>query len=272
MKKKGLTIGMIIAFLLGLFFLLLLWWSANKIMTSNNLHYLPAPKDIFTQIGDFLFGSNAGETYVAVGYSFLKLIIGFGFSFLLAALLGTISAIFPLFSSFEKSHIILLRSIPTAGIALILGVAFWLEIPSLQPYIPSVLIFLVAFPIVYQAFLDGINSLSKDERDSLRLEGAERKIFTIFNVYWPDAKEYIALSVKQGIGLSFKVAVMSEVVTNSGTHEAGGIGTLIGKAIQEEANLNAAISYSLIAVLVMLVLDLLAWVVNRLRKTELNSF
>lgn len=271
MKKKGNPIGKALAFLLGLFFIILLWWLLSIALNANNLHYLPSPSAILSQVNALLFSSEAANTYLALGYSLLKLAIGFVISFLLAAILGTLAAIFPFFEAFERSHIILFRSVPTAGIAMILGTAFWLEIPSLQPFIPSILSFLIAFPIFYQAFLDGIEAISKEQKDALRLDGAERKIFTIFNVYWPDSREFVLMSLKQAFGLSLKVTIMSEIVTNSGTNEAMGLGTLIGKSIQEKADLNLAIAYSAIAVLFVLFIDLANLAISKAVPKKINN-
>lgn len=252
-----------VAFLLGVFFFILVWWLLSRLLQENNLHYLPSPQKIFERVGIYLFQDGAAKTYSALGYSVLKLSIGFVISFALALLLGTLSALFPLFASFEKSHILLFRSIPTAAIALLLGTAFWLEIPSLQPFIPSILTFLVAFPILYQGFLDGILSLSPETKDALRLEGAERKLESVFFVYWPGAFNFIKLSLTQALGLSFKVTIMSEIVTNSGTSKAVGLGTLIGQSITVDADLNAALAYSLIAVLFVFLMDGLLYLVKR---------
>lgn len=229
---------------------------------------MPDPWRIFERTGALLFQSAAPKTYGAFGYTFLKMLIGFAVSFFLAAILGTIGALFPLFSSFEKSHILFFRSVPTAGIALLLGTAFWLELPSLHPFIPSILTFLVAFPILYQAFLDGILSIPREERDALRLDGAERKVRTVYSIYWLDASGYIGLALSQAFGLSFKVTIMSEIVTNSGTSKMEGIGTLIGKAIQEDADLNLAIAYSLIAVLAVFLADGLLLVTKSILKAK----
>lgn len=259
-RRKG---EKFIAFLFGVFFFILVWWLLSYILLKEDLHYLPSPQSIFERVGIFLFREGAARTYSALGYSVLKLSIGFFISFVLAFVLGTLSALFPLFASFEKSHILLFRSIPTAAIALLLGTAFWLEVPSLQPFIPSILTFLVAFPILYQGFLDGILSLSPETKDALRLEGAERKIESVVFVYWPGAFNFIKLSLTQALGLSFKVTIMSEIVTNSGTLKAVGLGTLIGQSITVDADLNAALAYSMVAVLFVFVIDGILYFVKR---------
>lgn len=271
MKKKGNPIEKALAFLLGFFFVILLWWVLSIALKANDLHYLPSPSTILSKTWSLLFADDARKTFIALGYSLLKLTIGFVISFLLAAILGTLAAIFPLFEAFERSHVILFRSVPTAGIAMILGTAFWLEIPALQPFIPSILSFLIAFPIFYQAFLDGVSAISREEKDALRLEGAEKKIFTIFNVYWPDSQEFILMSLKQAFGLSLKVTIMSEIVTNSGTVTAMGLGTLIGKSIQEKADLNLAMAYSLIAVLFVLLIDLINLAISKAVHKKINN-
>ncbi len=254
MKKKR-PLQKCVAFALGVFFFIFFWWLLSFSLEANDLHYLPSPFRIFEEVGVLLFGGGALKTWSAIGYSSLKLFIGFSISFVLALVLGTLSSLFPLFASFEKSHILLFRSIPTAGIALVLGTAFWLELPFLQPFIPSLLTILVAFPILYQGFLDGILAIGDEVKDALRLEGAERKMESVLFVYWPGASNFIILSITQALGLSFKVTIMSEIVTNSGTSKAMGLGTLIGKAITLDADLEAALGYSLIAVLLVFVVD-----------------
>lgn len=270
MKKKR-PAQKIIAFALGVIFFIFVWWLLSYGLTKSNLHYLPSPFKIFGRVVTLLFEEGALKTWCAIGYSSLKLLIGFSISFVLALLLGTISSLFPLFASFEKSHILLFRSVPTAGIALILGTAFWLELPSLQPFIPSILTILVAFPILYQGFLDGILSVGDEVKDALRLEGALRKFDSVLFIYWPGASNFIILSLTQALGLSFKVTIMSEIVTNSSTSKAVGLGTLIGKAITDQADLNAALAFSLIAVLLVFVVDSFLYFPKRKIKDEMNS-
>lgn len=270
MKKKR-PVQKIIAFALGVLFFVFVWWLLSYALSKNDLHYLPSPLKIFERVGVLLFGEGALKTWSAIGYSSSKLLIGFSISFVLALVLGTVSSLFPLFASFEKSHILLFRSIPTAGVALVLGTAFWLELPSLQPFIPSILTILVAFPILYQGFLDGILSVGDEVKDALRLEGALRKFDSVLFVYWPGASNFIILSLTQALGLSFKVTIMSEIVTNSGTSKAVGLGTLIGKAITEEADLNGALAFSLIAVLLVFMVDAILYFPKQKIKNGMNS-
>lgn len=242
-------------FLMGILFLILLWWLLNIFFENQNLHYLPSPWTIFGNMGRDLFGANAKAVYPAIGYSVLKLLIGFSISFLFAAVIGILGALFEPFGLFMRGHVLLMQSLPTVGVAMILGTAFWLEARAFQPYIPSILVFLVAFPILEESFIRGILSLGEDQKDAIRLEGALRKPWTVWAIYLPNAAPYIGLGAANAFGLSFKVTIMSEIVTNASSSKAIGLGTLIGKAIQQNADLNEAISLSLIVVLLVFIVD-----------------
>lgn len=262
MKKKHLFINSLYL-ILGVFFFIFIWWLVSISLENNSLHYLPSPFKVFSLFGIDLFGERAAIIYPAIGYTFLKLLVGFLISLFLAVLLGTFAALFTPFKMFLKSHILLFKSVPTAGIALMLGTIFWLEIPSLQPFTPSILVFLIAFPILYESILEGISSISVDQMDAIRMEGAERKFETVKEIYWPESKPYLDLGITNAFGLSLKVAVMSEIVTNSGTSYGKGLGTLIGNAIQDEANLEEALALSLIAVFLLAIVDIVRFIFKK---------
>lgn len=268
MNERGSLWKKVAYFLGGILFFLLLWWLLNILLLENDLHYLPSPWEIFARLGLDLFGKRASLIYPAIGYSVLKLLIGFSLSFLLAALLGTLAGFYEGFRFFIKSHVLIMASVPTVGVAMILGTAFWLEVPILQAYIPSILVFLVAFPILMNSFIEGISSLPSEERNALRIEGLEKSWGALWGVYYPEAAPYILLGLGNAFGLSFKVTIMSEIVTNSGTRNAMGLGTLIGKAIQLEADLEEAIALSLLTVLLVFIVDGSAYLIKRVAKKK----
>jgi ABC-type nitrate/sulfonate/bicarbonate transport system permease component len=122
------------------------------------------------------------------------------------------------------------------------------------PYIPCFLVFLVAAPIIYEAFASGILAEPSDETESMRLEGAERSLRGIISIYWPDSLSYILLGIAQSLGLAMKVAVMSEIIVNS-SEAYGGIGGLIQGAMLY-LEMKYVIAYSLIAVFIIALIDI----------------
>ncbi len=122
-------------------------------------------------------------------------------------------------------------------------------------WIPVALSIVVCFPLYYQAFSSGIENEEGDILDSLRIEGAQRKILTIKEIYLPDSWKYIRMSLAQSFGLSFKVSIMAEVLTSSSVGKIG-IGTLIVMSRQSSGGIEEIPAYSLIVLLLMAIIDI----------------
>lgn len=270
MKKTRLL--PIIFTLAGLVFLLLLWWILAEVLQSSGTSLFLNPWETIVRMCELLFGKNASGTFSAIGWTFYRLFLGFVTSFILAGIFGTLAGLFPALRGFLKPLVGLSRSIPTAAVVLVLmGIFIHPKQLAVLDYVPSFLTLLIAFPILYEAFAKGIEEEDPDVLWSLDLECGKRSLPAVLNVLWPDSWGFISLGIAQGLGLSLKVTVMSEVLmANNASHP--GIGTLIFRSQTDPmARVEDILPYSLIALLIMLILDIPSFLLKRKQKSKQNG-
>lgn len=271
MNKKRPPYQFPLFFGLGVFLFLAMWWILSAALASQGSSIVLNPWETFLSMGELLFGNAAPITWSAIGWTLLRLIIGFAISFVLAMGLGTLGALFSKLEDTLKPFIVFFKTIPTAAIVLILG-ALWIVPGKLAyaDYIPSVLTFFVAFPILYEAFVKGIREEEAEVLDALALESGRRSLKSVVFVLWPDAFPYISLGIAQSLGLSLKVTIMSEVLSaNSATHY--GIGSLIMECqTNPMLKVESILPYSVIALLLMFVLDIPMFVIKHKSKRKGN--
>lgn len=265
MKKKRAYQSLLFG-ALGLAFLIFVWWLVSDALYRSGNRLLPGPGEVFPNLPDKLFGIGAATTYAAVGWTFLRIIIGFVISFVLGAILGTLAGLFHFLKNFMAPFVLLAKSLPTAAVVLVLvGVLY--SYKGLPPFIPCFLVFLVAFPLIYEAFRSGIENENEETRDALRLDAGERSFKGVLAVYWPDSSPFIFLSLAQSLGLAVKVSIMSEILTNSSGQQSG-IGNLIQIAKSVDFSMNDVITYSLVAVILVMVFDIPLAVIKRKSKNN----
>jgi len=253
-KQKRALILPILFEVLGFAFLFFVWWLSSFLLYQRGNELLPYPQEVFKTLGELLFqGGKAENTWQAVGWTLLRLAMGFGISFILGAIIGTLAGLFKIVKSFSHPFIVFSKSMPTAAFVLIL-VGVFFEFRGLSPYTPCFLVFLVAFPVIYESFVSGVEGENPDEKDALSLDGGWRSFPAIVQVLWPDSLDYILLGIAQSLGLSMKVSVMSEILVNSSTSQ-GGIGGLIQNA-KLYLGMDEVLAYSIIAVCLVLVIDI----------------
>lgn len=252
--KRNKIIGVSCA-LGGFVFLLVLWYVISLILIANGNSVLPYPHEAFRRMILFLFGDEASRTWNGLGWTFLRLLIGFASSFVLAAIFGSLAGLFPYFKKFMFASVGLAKVIPTAAVVVVLISVFsgpknrtWLT------FIPSMLVFLVAFPLMYEAFAKGVEELDPSIADALDVDSGRRRFYALRKVYIPNAFPYILLSLVQGLGLSMKVSIMSEALTANGS-SAPGIGGLMVLANQM-GDVEDIAAYALLTLLLMLLLDI----------------
>jgi ABC-type nitrate/sulfonate/bicarbonate transport system permease component len=268
MKKKRTWFWGSLAALAGVVFLILLWWLISAILQKQGNELLPYPYDTFLVLLSSLFGQGAGDTYIALGWTIARLLIGFSIAFIVGAILGSLGGLWKLAGKFMAPGVALCRTVPTAAVVILL-VGIFYQYNLLSPYIPSFLVFLVAFPLVYEAFRQGINEESQDTKDALALDCGAHSLKALVHVYWPDSISYILLAIVQSLGLSLKVSVMSEILVNS-SGANGGLGGLIQNA-RQFLDMKSVIAYSLVAVILIGILDIPLFFLKRSLKKHLEG-
>jgi NitT/TauT family transport system permease protein len=252
----------------GFFFLIFLWWLISYLLHQQGNRLLPYPHEVLVKLNEILFSAEyAANTWTAMGWSLLRLVIGFVVSFLFGGILGTLGGLYKKLAAFLAPYVSFSKTMPTAAFVLIL-VGIFYSYRGLAPYIPCFLVFMVAFPVIYEAFKNGIQSESPDTQDALDLDCGRRSWAAIRGVLLPDAQNYIALSIVQSLGLSMKVSIMSEILTNSSTSE-GGLGGLIQMS-SLYASMNEVLAYSMLAVLIILAIDIPLFILKKQLKVGLD--
>ena len=246
--------------------LLAIWAIVSLILKSNGNNVLPYPHETFGRAFRFLFIDDPARIWVNMGWTTARLLLGYGLSFVLAAIFGTLAGLFPMFKRFMSSWLGLAKVIPTAAVVIILiGVFFGPQNRGWQTYIPSMLTMVIALPVIYEGFAKGIKEEDADVKDAMDIDCGRRSLRSVFYVHWPMIRPYIALALATSLGMSMKVTVMSEVLTASSSGVLG-IGGMIMIANQT-GTIEDVMAYSWIAVLMMLVMDI-PWFIVKFRSSK----
>ncbi|MGN1343955.1 MAG: ABC transporter permease [Traorella sp.] len=191
MKKRGLiTISIFI----------ILWIIFGEIV--DNSIKLPSFFDVLFYMKDLMMSQ---KFYEAFGYtlfrSFFGLILALGF----AILIGVISGLSNKFEEYFSPIYTILKSIP--NISYILIVLIWTN----STFATCAISFMVMFPMAYANVLMGMKSIQQEYLDIMRVYPTSR-YFQIIHVYLPLIRNYIFASLSNGIGLTFKVGIMAEII------------------------------------------------------------
>lgn len=225
----------------GVLLVFFIWWIIAAIVKSPNF---PTPIEIIPIYFSFL---GKGDTYLAIGGTFLRILISFAISFVLGMILGVFAGYFYRLEALLRPLITILRTLPTAAVVLIL-------ITLIRPFmLPIIVTSLVMFPLFYEAFLNGVKNINKDLKDELDINGAS-PVNSFFKVYVPTIMPYILLSIIQSLGLGMKVSIMAEILSGSNIN---GLGQLIRFYAYTKVDAASTIALSLIAITIIVIFDVI---------------
>ena len=249
----------------GFVFLIAVWYLVSAILLSQGNSVLPYPHEALRRMVYFLFGGDAPRTWGAIGWTFLRLLIGFVTAFVVASILGSLAGLFPNVKRFLFASVGVAKVIPTAAVVVVLITIFsGPKNRTALSFIPAMLVFLVAFPLIYEAFAKGVEELDESIENALSLDNGKKRFKSLIRVYLPNALPYITLSLAQGLGLSMKVAIMSEALTANGSSNPG-VGGLMVLANQI-GDVEDIASYALLSLILMLLLDIPFFVLKAKQK------
>ena len=221
---KDSTLIRYVRYAITIFVLLIIWIAWSKGV--NNELIAPGLKGTFRSLMNILGDS---KSYQYVGGTLLRLIASVLLSVLAGIILGFLSGIFYRLEQYLYPIVTMLRTIPVIALILVI----WMAVGSDKS--PIVITFLILFPLTYQAIIDGMKELNKNEFMDVYKLDSKLNLRVIFQVYLPLLFSYIRLALIQSFGLGVKVLVMAEFT--AGTRNS--IGLAILKA-------NNAIEYSTI--------------------------
>lgn len=240
---------------LGCILFLAIWIIISLAVNETKLIF-PNPWDTFVEAGRIL---STSYIYTCIGWTLLRMLIGFTSAFLLALILGIFAGHFKSFRILMNPIIIALKSIPTAALV------FLFLVISGARYAPIFIVILIAFPILYESIAAGISNVGEDVIDSAKVDGANwRKV--AFNVRLPLALPYIFVGIASSFALSFKIEIMAEIITGD---TRNGLGSAISAAQKNDpSNMVPIFAYSLIAIVFILIVTIIEDLVSRFFKKK----
>lgn len=240
-------------YIYGIFFVFVIWYLISISQGYGNLVF-PNPIETFAKTGELL-----SKTYIykCIGMTLLRTLIGFAIAFISAMVLGVISGSFKKFQVFLKPLVIVMKSAPTAAFV------FLFLILSGSKYAPIYIVTLLAFPILYESVVAGLNAITDEINDALKVDSG--KFFTsLFKVKIPLSFRFIAVGLASSFALSFKTSIMAEIIAGDTDY---GLGCAINAYRNyEPANLTPIFAITLIAIVIILLVDL----VSVLIKSKIN--
>ena len=256
--KKVLSIltNNISIYIYGILFVFVIWFLISVSQGYGNLVF-PNPLETLKRTGEFLI---TGYIYKCIVWTILRTLIGFAIAFLSALLIGTIAGTYKKVQTFLKPLIVVLRSAPTAAFV------FLFLILSGSRYAPIFIVIILAFPILYESVVGGFNNISKEVNDATRVDGGN-SIRVILDVKLPLSFRFIVVGVASSFALSFKTAIMAEIIAGDTNY---GLGSAINSYRNAEpANLTPIFAITFIAIIMILVVDLLSqWVKKKFEENK----
>ena len=178
---------------------LLLWWLLAAV--SNNELVLPQPWQVLGLLGKALVN---GQTYLALLSTLLRAVIAFAISFGVALCLALLVGVCPATKPFVGGVVTVLRAVPTIAVILIVMVA----LPN-SSAVPVAVAFLVAFPVVYSAFLREIDNKQLSDLCKVYNVSARKKVNYVL---LPQISKSMLTQCHDGLPLCIKIVIAGEVL------------------------------------------------------------
>lgn len=203
MKKPSITTSHFLS--TSTIFILLLAWQIYAIEV-NNPYLMPRPNQVFDSLKLLLV---EWDTYIVILTTLKRLIFSMAISIFFGMVLGLISGVHYELEALLKPIVISLRTLPVISIVIIVLILYG---NTFSLYLIS---FLLLFPIIYQAELDGIKNIDNTLKEVLKLDCDKCTMQTMRMVYLPLSIPFLRTGVIQSAGLGIKVLVVSEFIAQS---------------------------------------------------------
>ena len=236
--------------------LLILMWQLLSLLIGEETMVFPGP---LATVKYALYLLGREYTYKCIAATMYKMISGFMVSFLLGLFLGTLAGNFETFEKLFNPTIITLRAIPTASLVYLFIVLAGFKTA------PIFLVILISFPIIYEGVMGGVRNIPKGIINATRLDGASF-LKENLRIRLPLALPYIIVALASSFSLCFKIEIMAEVITGSSNPGLGS--AILGARSSDPTNMVPIFAYSLIAVVIMLILDYFSSFIRNKMKTE----
>ena len=180
--------------------LIILWIIFGELV--DNSIKLPSFFDVLVYMKNLLFDL---KFYEAFAYTFVRSMFGLVFALVMAIIFGLLSGLNTKFEEYFEPIYTVLKSIP--NVSYILIVLIWTN----SAFATCAISFMVMFPMAYANVYNGIKNIDQEYIDVLRIY-SPNLFYAIVHVYLPLIQNYIIASISNGVGLTFKVGIMAEIL------------------------------------------------------------
>jgi NitT/TauT family transport system permease protein len=218
----------------------LLWKLASYIVARELI--LPSPEATLVYLVGLL-GKTA--TWVAIGSTIRRVLFSFLLNILVALAAGMASGFSSRFYYLLLPLITVMKAVPTMGVILLSLI--WFNSETAVVFVCT----LIVFPVLYSSVVTGIHHLDKNLLEMHR----------VFRIRWPKAmvrfvlpslKPHLIAGIMSGLGLSMKVIIAAEVLSQPRT----GIGTMF-QVERASLNTTGVFAWSLLVIFLTAGLDYL---------------
>ena len=235
---------------LGVIFVLLLWLVISLSQGQGNLVF-PNPIETLQKTGYLLTRKYIWDSILA---TLRRTLLAFLISFLAALIFGSFAGVYKKLYTFLKPLIIVLKSVPTAAFVFFFLIAFG------STEAPIYIVILLSFPILYEAVVGGINSVSKEISEAIKVDSG-KFFYPLFKVKLPIALPYILVGLASSFALSIKTGIMAEIITGS---TSPGLGSAINMYRSlDPTDLTPVFAIAFIAIVIILIVDLIGYIVKK---------
>ena len=214
--------------------ILLFLWEIIALKINNDI-YLPTLQQVFISMKEIVLED---RFILDVISTISRCILSFFIALVVALILGIISNNLNIFKNFLTPITSLARSIP--NMVLIVLTLIWFNKES-APYI---VVFIMVFPVLYDAILGSMKSIDKGILEMAELYKISRKD-KILNIYLPSIKFSLVSILSSTISLGFKIVIAGEVYGQP----LYGIGAMIQS---EKVNFNTTGIFAWIIIIVII--------------------
>lgn len=210
---------------LSIFFFLIIW-EGVALYIDNSLLF-PRVSEIFLSLKNLVA---SGDFILILWNTLSRFFISIVFSLILAIIFSVASYRYEVISFLLFPFIIFLRAVPT--IAIIIVVLIWSSVER----VPIVVGMLILFPILYESILGGIKNVDKNLLKMSKVFKVSTKRVVI-DIYIPSIYYSISSNIPSYMGLTFKVIIAGEVLSQESLSIGGEI--FINKIYLESSNIFA---------------------------------
>lgn len=210
---------------LSMFFFFIIW-EGVALYIDNSLLF-PRVSEIFLSLKNLVA---SGDFTLILWNTLSRFFISIVFSLILAIIFSVASYRYEVISFLLFPFIIFLRAVPT--IAIIIVVLIWSSVEK----VPIVVGMLILFPILYESILGGIKNVDKNLLKMSKVFKVPTKR-VVRDIYIPSIYYSISSNIPSYMGLTFKVIIAGEVLSQESLSIGGEI--FINKIYLESSNIFA---------------------------------